>query len=192
MTKRKAQETDLAEEQRVAKVLEGIDSVSGDDGLDTITLSTGVVLKLKPVSKWLIKSVNNQFEQPEVPTQYIKDLGKEVENPSHPKYKEAMERYMVEIGNATTDVCILRGTELLEKPDDVIGHESEECALEMKTLGFKDTENLRSRYLYWVKYIAAPLDNDMNRLMGALGRLTGIAEADVLEAVARFRSAKKQ
>lgn len=183
---------DLAEEERVAKVLDGLDGVSGVDGMDIITLSTGVVLKLRPVSKWLIQSVNSKFEKPKVPTQYIESVGKEIENPSHPEYKEAVEQYLVDIGNATTDVCILRGTEIIEKPDDMISYDDEECVLEMKELGFKNTDNLKSRYLYWVKYIAAPLDNDMNQLMGALGRLTGVAEADVLEAVARFRSSKRR
>jgi hypothetical protein len=85
----------------------------------------------------------------------------------------------------------LRGTEISEKPEDMISYDSEECELEMKALGFQKTDNLKSRYVYWIKYIAAPLDNDMNLLMGALGRLTGVSEADVLEAVTRFQRSKK-
>ena len=179
------------EEERISTVLDGLDSVSEENG-NTITLSTGVILGLKPVSKWLIQAVNEKFEKPKIPTEYNKDLDKDIENPGHPKYKEATEQYLVDIGNATTDVCILRGTEILEAPEGMITYRDEDCALEMETLGFKNTDNLRSRYLYWIKYIAAPLDSDMNFLMGALGRMTGVSEADVLEAVTRFRSTKRK
>lgn len=193
MAKKKMQEQDLVDEVRLDKVLRGINDAGGDNGgSDTITLSTGVVLKLKPVSKWLIQAVNRQFKRPTVPKQYVKSAGKDVENPMHPKYKDDMEKYLVDIGNATTDVCILRGTEIIEIPQNLFHYDSKECASEMKALGFKLTDNNSARYLYWVKYVAAPLDRDMNLLMGALGRLTGVAEADVLEAVARFRSSKKR
>jgi hypothetical protein len=48
-------------------------------------------------------------------------------------------------------------------------------------------DNPRSRYLAWVKGVAAPLDEDINLLLEALGRLTGVAESDVLDAVEKFR-----
>jgi hypothetical protein len=59
------QENPLADETRLSKVLEGLDDASDSVDMNTITLSTGVVLTLKPVSKWLIKSINNQFKKPE-------------------------------------------------------------------------------------------------------------------------------
>lgn len=194
MSKKKVQAEKLADEQeRIEKTLNGIDSVSGENGhdQDTITLSTGVVLRLKPISKQLIRTVQTQFERPEVPMWEDPNKGRQVENPSDPKYIEAVEQYMVEIANATMDVCILRGTEVLEKPDDLLDPDSEQWVYEMQTLGLPMGDNPRARYLAWIKGVAAPLDRDMNLVMGVIGRMTGVSETDVLEAVSRFRRVKR-
>ncbi len=175
--------------EKLSKTLDGIDSVSGENGhdQDTITLSTGVILRLKPISKQLIRAVNLQFEKPRVPKEFVESKGREEENPLSPRYKEAIDEYIADIATATMDVCILRGTEIVETPSGIIDKDDEDWAYEMDTLGIPLSNNPRARYLAWIKGVAAPTDLDIQMIMGAVGRLTGVSEADVLEAVQRFR-----
>ena len=57
----------------------------------------------------------------------------------------------------------------------------------MEALDLPMIDNSRVRYLAWVKGMAAPLDADVTLLMEEIGRLTGVTEADVADAVDRFR-----
>lgn len=155
--------------------------------LDEILLSSGVRLRLKPVSKHFMYGVTSQFPPPEVPLIHIEGKKRPIENPDDPDYKQAVEDWILLIASASTDVVLLRGTEIIEKPESVIGPDSEEWIDEMEVLGLKHSDNPRARYLYWLKAIAAPSDKDISDLMEVLGRLTGISELDVADAVERFR-----
>ena len=151
---------------------------------DNITASTRPA---KPPQDNIPKTKQQRNQLAQLVREYVESKGRDEENPLSPRYKEAIEEYLADIGNATTDVCVLRGTELVERPDDILDPDSDEWALEMDVLGLPMSDNSKARYLNWVKYIAAPLNNDINLLMAGVGRLTGVSEADVLEAVQRFR-----
>jgi len=170
--------------EKVVKAVEEIEN--GERDRDIVTLSTGVQLRVKPMPKHFVFQVTERYKKPKVPV-YMTDKGREEENPSDPDYIEAMQMHLAEISNASTDVAILRGTEVVHIPDDVMGPDSEDFKMELEVLKFGMVDNARARYLAWVKAIAAPADADIENLFEEIGRLTGVTEADVAEAADRFQ-----
>ncbi len=177
------------EEEKTRKVVEGVEEAEERerDILDSVTLSTGVELKIKPVPKRFIYQVTSKFKPPKVPTYHNKSKGRDEENPDDPDYQEAVEQYLVNIANATTDVALLRGTEIIEIPKGFPKPDSQHWISEMEILDMPMRDNKRARYLAWIKGMAAPLDADISILMEEIGRQTGVSEADTEEAVKRFQ-----
>ena len=157
------------------------------NGRAIVELSTGVKLKLRPVPRHFMYEVTRRFIKPKPPMTEM-GKGRLEENPGDPEYADAIERYLSDTANAATDVALLRGTEIDFVPKDVPKPDSKTFREEMELLGMPMLESSRARYLYWVKYMAAPTSEDINGLLGELGRLTGVAESDVEDAVSRFRS----
>lgn len=160
---------------------------SEDFQKDEITLSSGLRLRLKTVPKHFIYGVTKDIPAPRVPLVKIEGKKRPIENPDDPDYKEAVEEWIVVTANAATDVALLRGTEILELPEDMIGPDSTTWIEELEVLGLPMRDNARARYLYWIKAVAVPETSDLSALMEALGRLTGVTEDDVADAVERFR-----
>lgn len=154
---------------------------------DEITLSSGLRLRLKEVPKHFIYGVTKDIPAPQVPLINIDGKKRPIENPDDPDYQEAVEKWIVVTANAATDVALLRGTEVLELPEGMIGPESTAWIEEMEVLGMPMRDNSRARYLNWLKAIGVPKEEDLAALMEALGRLTGVNEDDVADAVERFR-----
>ena len=175
-------------DERTAKVIEAEERASiSENGRPQILLSSGVILNLTSVPKTFIYEATRAFKRPKIPTYLNEEKGREEENPGDPDYLEALEMYAADVANAATDVALLRGTSIQEIPDDVIGPDSDEWIQEMEVLGLPMRDNPRARYMTWIKAIAAPLDNDINGLLEEVGRLTGVSESDVADAVERFR-----
>ena len=159
-----------------------------ENGRFVVELSTGVKLKIRPVPRHFMYEVTRRFIRPKPPIIFIEDKGREEENPGDPEYAEALERFLSDIANAATDVALLRGTEIEHIPDGIPKPDSKVFREEMELFGMPMLDSSRARYLYWIKSIAAPTSEDINDLLGELGRLTGVAESDVEDAVNRFRS----
>ena len=174
------------DDETTRAVVEGLEEVERGE-CDTVTLSTGVVLKIKPVPKFFIFDVTARIKKPKPPLVFIESKGRDEENPDDPDYQEALEKWVMNVANAGNEVALLRGSEVESIPEGVPGPDSKDWKNEMEVLGLPMIKNSRARYLTWVKAIAAPLDRDINNLLGEIGRLTGVSEADVEDAVARFR-----
>ncbi len=182
----------MTKKKAVEKTVEAVEAAEAAEraalnGRGTVRMSSGVVFAVRPFPKQHIYEVSKRFKEPRVPLVFNEQKGRDEENPNDPEYAEAVERYLIEMSNATTDAALLRGTKVLEKPGDVMGPDDPEWIEEMEYLGYPMVENSRARYLAWLKAVAAPTDVDIDKLLGELGRLTGVAEDDVTEAVERFR-----
>lgn len=178
-----SQDNDKSEEY-TRNVVEGAEEVGERD--DIVTLSSGVQLKVKEVPKHFIFTVTSKFEKPKVPWADIGGMQKE--NPNDPDYLADLERWVADTANAGNDIALLLGTELVEVPNDVMKHGSKEFKEMMEYFELPMLKNKNAIYLNWIKAIAAPTDADITLLLGEIGRLTGVAEADVAQAVDRFRS----
>ena len=173
-------------EDKVEKVVKAVEEAEQGER-DNITLSTGVQLRIKSMPKHFIFQVTEKYKKPKVPLYFDESKGREEENPDDPDYIEAMQMYLAEIANASTDVAILRGSEIVHIPDDVMGPDSDEFKMELEVLGFGMIDNSRARYLAWIKAIAAPTDADIETLFEEIGRMTGVTEADVAAAAEMFQ-----
>lgn len=173
----------------VEKLIDAVDAADAKGEIPTleVDLSSGVILSLRPTPKHFIYQVTSKFHPPQIPMVWLEKKQREELNPNDPDYILAIELYAVEVANAATDVTILRGSQIKHIPDDVMGPDDDDWKAEMQLLGMPLADNRRARYLAWVKGIAAPMDRDIEILLEALGRLTGVAEADVLDAVEKFR-----
>jgi len=176
-------------DENIDKVVEAVEAVEAEDvnGRGTVTLSTGVVLKIRPVPRHFLYEVSRRFILPKPP---LVDMGKGrlEENSGDPDYAIALDKYLGDVATAGTDAALLFGTEVEFIPDGFPDSDSEEFVQSMEILGLERMDNPKARYLYWVKATAAPLTEDINGLLKELGRLTGVSENDTEDAVARFRS----
>src|SRR3990167_5291154 len=89
---------------------------------DLIHLSTGVVLKAKPANIVAIIHVMAMHPQPPIPMWKDPKIGRMMENPDDPEYKNRMSAWKVEQNDAVLTVFILDGTECYSKPDNIPGH----------------------------------------------------------------------
>lgn len=156
---------------------------------NTVVLSTGVVLKVKSVSRMLLGDLMRKYERPKPPLVFNRDIGRSEENQNDPDYKARLTKYDTDVAMGVVDVMIMMGTEIKSLPKGFIpidGNWDDGYDALGITVG-----SGKKRYLNWVKHIAAPDDNDVNEIMFAIGRLSGVAEEDVNTAATLFRDKDK-
>lgn len=153
-----------------------------------ITLSTGVVLKAKPVSRNIFADILSEYVAPRVPTYYNEDKGREEDNPQDPDYLVEMQRYNTQLARAISDALIVLGTELDSKPDDVPSQDDATWLEEVSLLRVYKTNTARGRYLAWVKTRAIGNDQDFTDISNAVRRMMGVPESDVEVKTKRVRS----
>jgi len=84
-----------------------------------LTLSSGVKVRIKPVSGWLIDDVVNRVKNPRIPTWYNPDREREEDNPNDPQYLADMSDARDQRMNAMLDTVVLFGMELVDgMPED--------------------------------------------------------------------------
>ena len=159
---------------------------------DTITLSTGVVLRGKQVPPLVLVKTMSAFPRPKVPTWFNPTMGRDMENPDDPEYIAQIQAWKVESSNITLNVLILLGTELVKVPKKFPDPDDKGWQEEYKCLGLPmSPENPSWRYLTWVTFKAAPAIADLDLIKEVVGRLSGVPEAKV-EAAETFSGSDKK
>jgi hypothetical protein len=88
-------------------------------GEDVFTLSTGVVVRLHPVSSSLVEEMKGAVKMPDVPKVWIEAKEREEENPNDPQYIEQVEACTAKRADAIFDALCMFGVELVDGlPDD--------------------------------------------------------------------------
>lgn len=161
---------------------------------DEVTLSTGVVLRRKPVSKLLLKSVVDRFkkEEPKVPQAFNEAKGRMEDNPGDPDYIEAKNRYEEDTITALIDLALVKGSELVYVPDGIPRPEDDEWLEEDRLLNFEVPEHPKLIYLHWIKSVAAPLDEDIQTIFLHFIGSFGVPEAEVEKSMNRFPGETEQ
>lgn len=154
-------------------------------------LSSGVVMRPRRVPNLLFAEVVSRFKAPKVPRFHNPDTGREEENPSDPAYTEAFNEYQAQLSMAIIDAMILMGTEVVSVPRTMERAEDDLWTRKLKALGVPITDDPLVRYLAWVKYYAAEGQDDVQTIMTAVGRMSGVSEEDVNDAVSQFRNSPK-
>jgi hypothetical protein len=159
-----------------------------DEGPPELVLSTGVKLRILKVAPVLLSDiVGEQMKfRPKPPVNYIESLGREEENPDDPDYIEALNNWNAMILLDINNAYVLKGTEVISKPKKFPGPDDPDFLDEMRILG-RPVETNRQKYLVWIKYVAAPTEEDTAAIVREVGRLTGVSEAEVEEAIEGFQ-----
>jgi hypothetical protein len=163
---------------------------SQGDQAGVVTLSTGVKLRIKKMSIMLVTDIvaEKQRQRPKPPVTFIKTLGRHEENPLDPDYLERKDAWQAEMATAVNDAMVLEGTEpILPLPRGIAGPDDKDFLERMRTLG-REPISKSAKYLAWVKYVAAPTQDDVTTVIAEVGKQSGVPEAGVQAAVETFRS----
>ena len=179
--------------QRVSDALEAASrnlEQKGVGELNSLTLSTGVVIGINRISPMVFQEVENRFQDPPVPKVYDEQRGRELENPAHPAYLAELKRVRDAKAIAALDAVAALGTYLISIPPGFEGPDTEEWMEKMDFLGYDHHLISRklTRYLAWLKMVGAPdVEADWNNISIAVLRKSGVTEGDVQSAIASFR-----
>ena len=165
--------------------VESLSAAASQGDPNLVELSTGVVLRVKAVPQSLFGDIVARYPEPEPPVAFIADKGREEENPDDPGYLKRVMANNAAIAKAMSDAVLLLGTAVESMPDGFPGIDAVEWQDELRLLGY-DLKSPRARYLAWVKFKAGPALADYQAVWKAVGRLTGVTEADTQAAVRRF------
>lgn len=175
-------------EEQAFKAATGPPDDSGKK-LNTITLSSGVVLKMRRVAPLAISDAVARVKEPEVPRIFQEDKGREEENPEHPDYKRAMEKYEETTGLVAMNVLLLMGTSIESIPEELSKPEDEDWIENLEFLEVKiDKDSPKARYLGWLRYYALTSDQDFMAVMDLARSFAGVKEEDVQAAAKSFPS----
>lgn len=177
-------------QERINAVLESVVDVEEkkEDGL--IHFSTGVVLGKRPIPKQTAKILYDRFEEtkPTPPMFYNPNKNRDEPNPADPDYLAALEEHQVDFLLGVIDFAILKGTYVIEKPDEIEDLDGEDWLEELEYLGITIPKSKKLRYLLWVKYVAAITDEDQKELLSQSTSLLGVSEAAVEQEMSKFPS----
>lgn len=163
-----------------------------EDGMPReFTLSTGVVLKLRPIPPFVLQDAMRQIVQPQPPMWLNPDKGREEANPADPDYLAAMDRYSELRIETMTNVAMALGTDLESCPDGMPRPEEDGWIeeLEVATDGRVTAPRApaKARYVAWLRYRAMEKAEDIAILAALPLLLAGISEGEVADSMAGFR-----
>ncbi len=159
-----------------------------------IELSNGVVLKIKMVSRnaisYAARNAMKEHPEPQPPMVWIKDRGRDEPNPDDPNYVQAFQLHQIEITARIMDVLYARAVELIEKPDDVAGPDSQEFQDYVElAMGEGLRKSELGRWVQWLRYWAFPGEEgaeDEFNLQSRLLQLAGVPVQDIRVVEATF------
>jgi hypothetical protein len=162
---------------------------------ETLTLSTGIVLRLRPVPQAVIRRAASKVKRPEVPMFHNADKDRDEENPDHPDYRKALETWIEEQAFAIREVILILGTEPLTVPQDMELPDGETWFRAPQKLGLITEAELADehlRYLAWLEIYAGRTERDQLDIMTLPIRLAGITEGEVMAAITSFRGGTRR
>ena len=130
-----------------------------------LKFSTGVVLRIKPVTPLVVMDISKRHKKPSIPLFMNEDKGRSEENPFDPTYLADMEDYNFKVTSTIIDAFIAMGTEIVSIPKEIEKVESDDWIDTLSAIGIEGNfENKKVRYILWVKYIALPTEDDIDFL----------------------------
>lgn len=164
-----------SDQRKVAKVIDNSGQASND-----IVLSTGVVLTAKQANPNVLIRVMTAVPRPKPPVYFDEMMGRDMENPDHPDYKERVKAWEMEYNNGLLNALVALGTELKSKPKGIPHPDDDAWLRDYRALGLPTVAESKAwRYMTWVLFIAAVTEDDTKAIMEKVKSLSGIKEADV-------------
>jgi hypothetical protein len=159
----------------------------GDEVPTSITLSTGVTLRIKKAALGLLIKVMAKHTRPPVYKIWVEEEQSWFEHPDHPDYIKAVKAYEAKANDVLLNAIILLSTELKSKPKDMPGPMSNGWLELFEALGLDIKRDNKSwRYLNWVLMNAIVTQDDF-ALITEIATLSGIAlSEEAVEKAANF------
>lgn len=162
--------------------------------VDTVELSTGVVLRVKPVPGRILGDAARLVKRPTPPMVMNNDRGREEPNPDDPGYLDALREWSQQTMEASVNVALTLGTTVEHLPGGMHPPESdawiEEVAGAYEVVGMASpvrTAPPKARYLDWLLYYAIGRDEDQFILTKVLFATHMITREELADAIASFR-----
>lgn len=149
-----------------------------------VTLSSGVVLKVKKVNYMIVQAVINRFHYPPIPESWDKDRGRFIQNPSHPDYLAAKAEIDGQRMMAVADAIAAFGVDINHIPPQLPKPESEGWLDDLELVGINVKRNSpAARQQAWINFVALPNAEDVARLTKEFLSVMGVSEGAVAEAI---------
>lgn len=153
-----------------------------------VTLSNGIVLRMKPMPPLLLNAIANGIPEPDVPMLYVPEDDRHEANPNDPNYQKALNDRLTNISLRIIDATLSVGTELISVPDNLVKPENDSWLNRIKLAGhIFDKESQEERYLAWLRFYAVETQADLNKINTIPLQLAGLQEAEVEEVINTFR-----
>jgi hypothetical protein len=155
-----------------------------------VTLSTGVVLNIMPVSPWLMQSIFEDADKikPKVPVVRIEADQRDEENPNDPVYLEQLKDWDKARTARVQDTVIAWGTMVGSLPQGFPPVDDPGWQEMARFTGHAIEDSRIARYVTWVKWVAGPEIADSAEIMKAVQLAAGVPEAQVAAAAELFRN----
>lgn len=159
-----------------------------------IELQNGIVLKTKPVSEVVLRTVVQRIPKPEVPMHNFGPEDAPVREPwpDDPAYKEDMKNAMARRNQALAHACQVVGTECLSVPEGYFTPDQDGWIDLLRIVGAELEPSAlgtpMDRYAAWLEHHAVTGFFDLNKITQAVLMLSAILEEEVWEAIQFFRS----
>jgi hypothetical protein len=151
---------------------------------EVFELSTGVRVRLSPVSSSLVEEMKRSIPMPKVPVVFIKEKEREEENPNDPAYIAEVEEAEEKRAEALFDALVMFGVELVDGlPEDDIWVKKlqfleKRGGMDLSGFNLKDNFDLEFLYKRYVAVAGADLQT--------IGALHGFKPLEVARARAMF------
>lgn len=156
---------------------------------EQVTLSNGIMLRLKPVPPGVLRRVVQAVKAPDVPVVFVESRGREEENPNDPGYLAALEECRRARLLADQKARFALGTEVIDVPDSMFGPEDDRWIEQLRAVGIEPrVDTPTTRYAEWLELYAVSRAFDVTTLVAACYATSAIFEPEVLDALNSFRS----
>lgn len=154
---------------------------------ENITLSTGVVLKIKKAPIGIFLKVSAADDRPEVYKIWIEEEKRYLEHPDHPDYIRAVKAYESKMYDHLLNAILLLCTELERIPQGMEGPDGKEWLDYFNTLDMETRPESKGwRYLNWLILKAIITEEDWTLIM-EVAELSGLAiSKDAVQRAANF------
>lgn len=154
-----------------------------------LTLSNGIVLKVKAMPPLLLSAVARSIPEPEVPVVWLEEKQRDEPNPNHPMYIRQMVERDAQISLATINLILYACTEVKTVPSGIAKPEDQSWLTQAKMAGIQfNAEDPIERYLAWMRSYAITTLDDLNNVQTLPLQLAGTTEAEVDSIAESFRS----
>ncbi len=170
-----------------------------------VELSNGITFRVSPVPQTAFVDLRNSFPEPAPPIFHNPDTGRDEPNMNDPRYLAKHADWEVALSVGMIDIQLIFGAEVEHVPDGMIKYDNKKFNDKLRVIlgamgwSREDIKDLgdTEKYLLWIKYYAAKgglkkvqegdYEGDLGKLMLAIGRQSGVPEADVKLAVDNFQ-----